>query len=93
MNIKINCRLSAYSKGTLPDLSKIVLEVNENPEGIYYVRTYDEELKMLPDAINQVLSGSIERTGASTAGSVLLMIPPIVIISSPLRIESSIFCI
>ncbi len=40
---------------------------------------YDEELKMLPDAINQVLSGSIERTGASTAGSVLLMIPPIVI--------------
>ncbi len=40
---------------------------------------YDEELKMLPDAINQVLSGSIERTGASTAGSVLLMIPPILI--------------
>lgn len=40
---------------------------------------YNEELKMLPDAINQVLSGSIERTGASTAGSVLLMIPPIVI--------------
>jgi len=39
---------------------------------------YDEELKMLPDAINQVLSGSIERTGASTAGSVLLMIPPII---------------
>lgn len=40
---------------------------------------YNEELKMLPDAINQVLSGSIERTGASTAGSVLLMIPPIII--------------
>ena len=40
---------------------------------------YNEELKMLPDAINQVLSGSIERTGASTAGSVILMIPPIVI--------------
>lgn len=38
---------------------------------------YNEEYKLLPNAINQVLSGSIERMGASAAGSVLLMIPPI----------------
>ncbi len=40
---------------------------------------YNEELKLLPNAISQVLSGSIERTGASVAGSVLLMIPPIIV--------------
>ncbi|MCK9159007.1 MAG: carbohydrate ABC transporter permease [Bacteroidaceae bacterium] len=40
---------------------------------------YNEELKLLPNAISQVLSGTIERTGASAAGSVLLMIPPILV--------------
>lgn len=40
---------------------------------------YNEELKLLPDAISQVISGSIERQGVSVAGSVLLIIPPILI--------------
>lgn len=40
---------------------------------------YNEEFKLLPNAINQVLSGTIERTGASAAGNVLLMIPPILV--------------
>lgn len=40
---------------------------------------YNEELKLLPNAISQVLSGTIERTGASAAGNVLLMIPPILV--------------
>lgn len=40
---------------------------------------YNEELKLLPDSISQVLSGTIERTGASAAGNVLLMIPPIIV--------------
>ena len=40
---------------------------------------YNEEFKLLPNAISQVLSGTIERTGASAAGNVLLMIPPILV--------------
>ena len=40
---------------------------------------YREELKMLSDAVNQVASGGITRTGASMAGSLILMLPPILI--------------
>lgn len=42
-------------------------------------RYINEEFKLLPNAISQVLSGTIERTGASAAGNVLLMIPPILV--------------
>ena len=40
---------------------------------------YNEELKLLPDAISQVISGSLERQGVSVAGSVLLILPPILL--------------
>lgn len=40
---------------------------------------FSEELKQLPTVITSIASGGIARSGAAAAGSVLLMIPPILI--------------
>lgn len=38
---------------------------------------YDEPLKLLPTALNQISAGGISRTGVTAAATLLLMIPPI----------------
>ncbi|BBH18659.1 ABC transporter permease [Paenibacillus baekrokdamisoli] len=48
-----------------------------NQQGIGVI--FDEELKTMPAAINQIVQGGIARTGAAMAGSLFLMTPPIVI--------------
>ncbi|MEF2247388.1 carbohydrate ABC transporter permease [Paenibacillus sp. IITD108] len=48
-----------------------------NQQGIGVI--FDEELKTMPAAISQIVSGGIARTGAAMAGSLFLMTPPIVI--------------
>lgn len=40
---------------------------------------FSEELKMLPTAVSQIASAGIARSGVGSAGSVLMMIPPILI--------------
>ncbi|MFD0712618.1 carbohydrate ABC transporter permease [Paenibacillus sp. GCM10027626] len=48
-----------------------------NQQGIGVI--FDEELKTMPAAINQIVQGGIARTGAAMAGSLFLMTPPIII--------------
>lgn len=40
---------------------------------------FDEQLKIIPAAIQQVISGGIARTGAAMAGGLFLMLPPILV--------------
>lgn len=41
--------------------------------------TYSESLKMLPTMLAQLNSGGISRTGVAAAGTVVMMLPPIVV--------------
>ena len=41
--------------------------------------TFSEELKTMPQALNQILSGGIARTGVSAAAALLMMLPPILL--------------
>ena len=45
---------------------------NQSLQGL----VFSEELKMLSDAISQIMAGGFVRMGASMAGSVFMMIPP-----------------
>lgn len=40
---------------------------------------YEEEIKLLPTVLSQIVTSGISRTGVSAAASVLMMIPPFVI--------------
>lgn len=40
---------------------------------------FDEQLRLLPDALSQIAAGGIVRTGPTMAASVLLMLPPIIV--------------
>lgn len=40
---------------------------------------YDEPMKMLPTALNQIVAGGVARSGAASAVSLVLMLPPIVL--------------
>lgn len=48
-----------------------------NATGTSYI--YSEELKMLPTALNQILTGGIARQGVGAAAAVIMLIPPIVV--------------
>lgn len=45
----------------------------------YDSQIFDEQLKVINSAISQVASGGISRTGAAMAGSLFVMIPPILV--------------
>lgn len=48
---------------------------NSNPQGV----VFDEQLKLLQSAISEIVSSGISRVGVSMAGSLFIMIPPILI--------------
>lgn len=48
---------------------------NSNPHGV----VFDEQLKLLQSAISEIVSSGISRVGVSMAGSLFIMIPPILI--------------
>ena len=48
---------------------------NSNPHGV----VFDEQLKLLQSAISEIVAAGIARVGVSMAGSLFIMIPPIVI--------------
>jgi putative chitobiose transport system permease protein len=47
-----------------------------NRQGLEFI--YNEALKVLPTALNQIAAAGIARTGVGAAASVVLMVPPIV---------------
>ena len=40
---------------------------------------FSENLKMLPTAVSQIASAGIARSGVGAAGSLLMMLPPILV--------------
>lgn len=48
-----------------------------NSTGGSYI--FDEKLKTLPTALNNIITSGISRTGVSSAGSLLLILPPIAV--------------
>ena len=40
---------------------------------------FDEKIKLLPSAVEQIAAGGITRTGSSMAAAVLMLIPPVVV--------------
>ena len=48
---------------------------NSNPHGV----VFDEQLKLLQSAISEIVAAGIARVGVSMAGSLFIMIPPIII--------------
>lgn len=58
-------------------LSIFAFQAIWNQQG--YGVIFEEELKMIPSAIEQIIYGGIARTGAAMSGSMFLMIPPILI--------------
>lgn len=40
---------------------------------------FDEEIKLLPSAVEQITAGGITRTGSAMAASVLMLIPPVIV--------------
>ncbi len=48
-----------------------------NATGTSYI--YSEELKMLPTALNQIITGGIARQGVGAAAAVVMLIPPIIV--------------